>query len=159
MRDREGFLARLRREVELLEKRARKRNLKPAVRLNGSSDLPWERIVPSLFAEFPQVRFYDYTKSPSRVQAWINGESPRNYHLTFSRAETEQSQRDAERLAQCGANVAVVFDRLPYKWRGRPVIDGDKHDARFVDRRGVIVGLIAKGKAKKDRTGFVVRTA
>jgi hypothetical protein len=58
-----------------------------------------------------------------------------------------------------GANVAVAFDRTPAEWCGRKVVDGDEHDARFVDKRGVIVGLKAKGKARQDRSGFVVRLA
>jgi hypothetical protein len=38
---------------------------------------------------------------------------------------------------------------------GREVINGDKHDLRHLDPKKVIVGLIAKGKAKKDFNGFV----
>ena len=57
-----------------------------------------------------------------------------------------------------GINVAVVFRNaeLPDKWLGIKVINGDKHDLRFKDAKGCIVGLKAKGKAKKDKSGFVV---
>ena len=37
-----------------------------------------------------------------------------------------------------------------------PVINGDKTDMRFKDPVGVIVGLKAKGKARKDTSGFVI---
>ncbi len=58
--------------------------------------------------------------------------------------------------------MAVVFackreDSLPAKWAGRKVIDGDLHDLRFLDGRGRVVGLRAKGPARKDESGFVVR--
>ena len=41
----------------------------------------------------------------------------------------------------------------------RPVVDGDKSDLRFLDGENVIVGLIAKGQAKKDQSGFVINQA
>ena len=47
-------------------------------------------------------------------------------------------------------------NKLPKTFKGLPVIDGDKDDLRFLDPQGVIVGLIAKGKAKQDKSGFVI---
>ena len=105
--------------------------------------------------EFPDVIFYDYTKIPC---PWTRTRP--NYHLTFSLSES--NFQDASDALQHGLNVAVVFNTprskpLPEVWRGYSVIDGDMHDLRFLDahRLGLIVGLHAKGKAKKDKTGFV----
>jgi hypothetical protein len=53
----------------------------------------------------------------------------------------------------------VFWPEVPQSHWGKPVIDGDKHDARFLDQAGTIVGLKAKGQAKKDTTGFTVRTS
>ena len=59
-------------------------------------------------------------------------------------------------------NVAVVFrDKIPKSYKGYEVIDGDDSDLRFLDKfksweTGGIVGLKAKGPAKKDKSGFVV---
>jgi hypothetical protein len=35
-------------------------------------------------------------------------------------------------------------------------IDGDDSDVRFIEPHAVVVALYAKGKAKKDTSGFVV---
>ena len=40
-------------------------------------------------------------------------------------------------------------------WKGFEVVNGDETDLRFLDKKGVVVGLIEKGRAKKDETGFV----
>jgi hypothetical protein len=88
--------------------------------------------------------------------SYLNGKMPANYHLTFSRKENNQAM--VELIAKMGGNVAVVFaDKLPATYLGKPVIDGDETDLRFLDGKGVIVGLKAKGKAKKDESGFVVK--
>jgi hypothetical protein len=104
---------------------------------------------------FPEVQFYDYTKSLSRMREFTGGTLPSNYHLTFSRSESNEVEVD-EVLAS-GGNVAVVFrGKQPETWKGFKVIDGDKSDLRFTDEKNVIVGLTQKGKAKKDESGFVV---
>ena len=105
---------------------------------------------------FNPCRFYDYTKSLKRFTRFLNGELPENYHLTYSRSE---ETTDALVIALCksGGNVAVVFrERLPETWLGFEVLNGDENDLRFKDKKGCIVGLIEKGLAKKDETGFVV---
>jgi hypothetical protein len=96
---------------------------------------------------FPMVQFYDYTKIPNRRNV------PSNYHLTFSRSETNQ-----QHVAMTQYNVAVVFDTLPATYLGRTVIDGTETDLRFLDPNNVVVGLKANGKAKKDTSGFTVIT-
>jgi hypothetical protein len=145
--------------ARLIAQGHRRLGLVPAVRLNGSSDLPWERLHPDLFAEFPNVQFFDYTKVPARMERFLKDPTwPKNYHLTFS---AQPHNHDAARnFLDQGGTVAVVFwPEVPQSHWGKPVIDGDKHDARFLDQAGTIVGLKAKGQAKNDTTGFVIRTA
>jgi len=153
--DREVFLSQLRADISRLVNQARKKGMRPVVRLNGTSDLPFEKIFPDLFAEFPQVQYMDYTKNPYRMRKFLRGGLPANYHLTFSRSET--NHRTALSILKSGGQVAVVFSGkiLPPDWKGFPVRDGDAHDARFSDRDGVI-GLVSKGQASRDETGFVV---
>jgi hypothetical protein len=86
---------------------------------------------------------------------YLNGELPKNYHLTFSRKENNQAQ--VELILSMGGNVAVVFDELPKTYLGKEVVNGDETDLRFLDKKGVVIGLKAKGKGKKDESGFVVR--
>lgn len=138
-----------------------KKTLVPVFRLNGTSDLSWEKYpvvrggieYGNIFLAFPEVQFYDYTKVIGRK---VNGIS--NYHLTFSAADGNDS--DVARAINSGMNVAVVFgvpksQPLPVAYAGRSVFNGDDSDLRFLDPRGVVVGLYAKGKAKKDTSGFV----
>ena len=129
-------------------------------RLNLTSDLPWEKIRykgKNLFDWFPDTIFYDYTKSPERMSEYVNGFLPKNYHLTFSRSEEKKNQILLNGFLKSGGNVAVVFrNRLPNEWNGFKVIDGDADDLRFLDEKGVIVGLVEKARAKNDSTGFVV---
>jgi hypothetical protein len=104
-----------------------------------------------LAKRFPDVQVYDYTKLPVPDKDKL----PKNYHLTFSLSETNK-EAALEALWK-GFNVAVVFDEKPNDFLGVPVVDGDESDLRFLDKPYSIVGLKAKGKAKKDKTGFVVR--
>lgn len=145
-------------EIGALVKKAAKQNLTPAVRLNGTSDLAWESIQfdgKSVMEHFPSVQFYDYTKSAKRAKRHAEGKMPTNYHLTFSRSESNQA--DVVEVLNANGNVAVVFhDRLPATYLGKPVVDGDESDLRFNDAKGVVVGLKVKGKAKQDTSGFAV---
>lgn len=156
--NRQAFVAMLIREIGNGLKRAKAKRKRLAVRLNVFSDLPWEKLVPELFALFPTVQFYDYTKHTLRAIAHAKGQLPSNYHLTYSRSEVNEA--DAIAVLTIGGSVAVVFDKkqLPTTWQGFEVINGDETDLRFLDKRGVVVGLYAKGKGKKDDTGFVVKT-
>jgi len=154
--DRAAFLAQLNKEIAAGIRKANKLGMKLAIRLNVLSDLPWENLID--MAAFPDVTFYDYTPNPKRMIAFINGELPKNYHLTFSRKENNQSV--VELIASMKGNIAAVFaGALPSTYLGKPVINGDDTDLRFLDARGVIVGLIAKGKGKKDQSGFVLQPA
>jgi hypothetical protein len=157
--DREGFVTGVMDDISRLVRKADGR-VQVAVRLNGTSDLPWFELAPRIFHTFEDVQFYDYTKSYRRMCESLGNAWPMNYHLTFSRSET--NERECLDVLARGGNVAVVFDTrkgapLPEEWNGFPVIDGDVDDVRFHDGRGVVVGLRAKGKAKKDNSGFVVK--
>ncbi len=142
-------------ETRALIRKAERENLIPVVRLNGSSDIPFERVrvgeYENIMAIFPDVQFYDYTKRANRKAL------PTNYHLTFSLAEDNDA--DARTAFAHGLNVAVVFDKVPTTFNEQRVINGDETDLRFSDPSGVIVGLKAKGKARKDMSGFVRKMA
>lgn len=152
--NRTAFLYLLAEEIRMYERRAAKKGLKLAIRLNGTSDLPWENW--GIMEQFPHIPFYDYTKGLNRIHAHIEGKLPANYHLTFSRSESNEVF--AQGVANKGGNVAVVFaNALPRKYLGKRVVSGDDTDLRFLDPKGVIIGLTAKGRAKWDKSGFVVK--
>jgi hypothetical protein len=128
---------------------ANKLGLEPVFRLNGTSDLSWEKYEmtegKNVFEVFAGIQFYDYTKVLGRKVKHIE-----NYHLTFSKADGNDSDV-AEALVQ-GMSVVAVYDAIP---AGVP--SADETDLRFLDPKGIMLGLKAKGKAKKDYTGFVIR--
>ena len=134
----------------------RKANNKPsAVRLNGTSDLDFISLLKlkvgvDVFNDMPNLKFYDYTKNIKRAMKYLG--TP--YHLTFSRSE--DNEHECLEYLRAGGNVAVVFKQLPSTWHGYEVIDGDENDMRYTDKKGVVIGLVAKGKAKKDTSGFVI---
>jgi hypothetical protein len=156
--NRDEFFHQLINDIELAIKQSARLGLTPVFRLNGTSDLSFEKYSimgtgKNIFQLFPQVQFYDYTKILGRKIAHID-----NYHLTFSAADGN----DADVLSAMaqGYNVATVFglkktQPMPETYNGRTVFNGDESDLRFLDPKGVIVGLYAKGKAKKDTSGFV----
>lgn len=146
------FVDQLADDIRKAIKKADKLGVKLAVRLNGTSDIAWENKVGSdgltLMERFPAIQFYDYTKLPGR-------KVPGNYHLTVSYSQANQEY--ARKALNTEKNIAVVFRHiLPDTFKGRKVINGDLHDLRFIDPGNSIVGLIAKGPAKKDKSGFVI---
>ena len=163
-KDRVGFMKQLYEDIKKFQTYCHKRNIQPCVRLNGTTDIRWELIkigAYNIFDWFPEVQFYDYTKIANRKCKDIP-----NYHLTwsYSNANPEYAKLLDKALEQ-GMNAAVVFRskdfgayaaRYSVRWKDYPVIDGDQDDLRFLDPRGGhIVALYAKGKAKKDTSGFV----
>jgi len=159
--DRASFMQDLVADIELAIKQSKRLGLTPVFRLNGTSDLSWEKysvarngtLFSNIFEAFSEVQFYDYTKILGRRVAGIA-----NYTLTFSAADGNES--DVYRAISEGYNIAVVFgikktQPMPESYLGLPVFNGDDSDLRFLDPKGVVVGLYAKGKAKKDTTGFV----
>jgi hypothetical protein len=159
IQDQSGFMRDLVADLERLEHRQERTDVRQAIRLNGTSDIDWENILCvrdgrryfNVMQAFPSLQFYDYTKRV--VRCAVGYKLPRNYHLTLS--ESEVNYRHC--TPQIPVNIATVFHGpdLPSVWRGRPVIDGTQHDMRFLDPFGVVVGLLAKGKAKHDKTHFV----
>lgn len=144
----------LMKEIERFLVKANRANLIPCFRPNGTFDYEWElRFIHgrTIFEWYPRLQMYDYTKSYDRMVAFIRGEMPPNYHLTFSLSEDNLEQ--AKEVLKCGANVAVVFmDHVPTgEYLGYPIYDGDEHDLRFTDPSdgAHIIGLKAKGTARK----------
>jgi len=150
--DPQGFATKLIEEVDHWKRHAERKGMTLAVRINGTSDLP--KLARDVKAAYPGVQFYDYTKIP---RAWMSNPT---IHYTFSKSESNLS--DCMEALKARKNVAVVFstrkgEPLPANWLGKPVIDGDTHDLRFLDPKGVVVGLRAKGRARKHVGGFVVQ--
>jgi hypothetical protein len=158
MRDRQAFLKEMAAGIRRARATAKHQKLKLCVRLNGATDIAWERLAPAIFANNADLQFVDYTKSPKRAIEHAQGKLPANYHLTFSRSETSEAQ--CLEVLTAGGNVAVVFaGEFPEHYLGHRVINGDAHDLRHLDGRGVVVALSPKGrKAKADKSGFVVRS-
>ena len=150
------FFYNLDNEISRHANKASRLGLKPCVRLNGTSDIDWIKATAykgSLFDRWRDVQFYDYTKSFPRMVDFLTAKDyPSNYHLTFSRSELNDAECDT--VLRHGGNVAVVFDSVPDSFRGRPVCNGDDSDLRFLDPKGVWVGLKAKGKLLRSASSF-----
>jgi hypothetical protein len=149
---REEFFKLLHKDIKSLIAKAKKENLVPAIRLNGTSDINWVRF--KIFEQYPEVQFYDYTKMLYHLTKDVA-----NYHITFSK--NEMNDVDCKIALERGYNVAVVFNTkkgvsLPPFWNDYPVYDGDDTDVRFYDPNNHVIGLRAKGMAKKDNSGFVI---
>lgn len=165
--DQKAFLEQLFLDCKSLIAKAQRLGLQPCIRLNGTSDLAFHRLtVPSqgktLMQCFPDVPFYDYTKSVRKAVDNAKGLHSANYTVVFSR-DSKANEAECHQVLAAGGNVAVVFrDALPPTYWHRPVLNGDATDLRFLDRRakagrhGYVIGLRAKGKAKRDSSGFVV---
>ena len=158
---REAYFIMLYAELAAFSAKCAKNDLQPAVRLNGTSDIVWERVAPWIFEMFPNVQFYDYSKHKKRMlRGWT---LPANYHLTFSRSETNNDDCLEILADNPDATIAVVFSTkrkgdLPATWNGYTVGDADTDDLRFLDTQR-IAGLRAKGEARRDDSGFVVMVA
>ena len=149
LNDQEGFLAQLRAELSNFAKLCKRTGSVGVVRLNTISDIAWENH--QIPQDFPDLKFYDYTKRVKRL-----GKTPANYKLMFSYSGVPSYRKQVAQMPD-GYPMAVVFHkRLPTHFMGREVIDGDKSDLDNLRSGHVVVGLLAKGKAKKDTSGFVV---
>ena len=155
------FMALLVKDIELAIKQSERLGLVPVIRLNGTSDIAFEKyevvrggkLFRNVFAAFPTIQFYDYTAILGRKVSEVS-----NYSLTFSAKDGNDA--DVQSAIAQGSNVATVFgikktEPMPEFYNGLPVFNGDESDLRFLDPKGVVVGLYAKGKAKKDTSGFV----
>lgn len=158
MEFRELFLLALVKEIRAAVRKADRKGLTLVVRLNGTSDIRWEDVKlygQTLFELFPAIQFYDYTKIANRDVAHIP-----NYHLTFSGSARPEFHKYIDRaMLHYGNDTNIAFSFIgepPAEFRGRPVINGDESDLRFLDPKGVIVALKAKGNARKSNSGFSV---
>lgn len=138
LHNRVEFINRLDKEIASAIK-SNKDKFIPVIRLNGTTDIAWEKFKvrdnKSLFELYPDIQFYDYTKNHLRFDKVL----PKNYHLTFSRSETNHDK--AMELLNRGFNVAMVFNKVPDNFQGYKVINADENDLRFLDDKGVICGL------------------
>ena len=160
------FIELLTREIGYWTRKAERENLDLAIRLNGTSDIPWEKVAPSIFTDFPEIQFYDYTKIVKRMgDRYV---MPRNYDLTFSRTESNDS--DVQKVLRNSGKVAIVFgdysqvlSTVKNGYFGCKVVDGVITDRRFADKKpkkgGLIVALKALGNAIGDTSGFVLDIA
>lgn len=146
------FITQLEKDIIKASEWSYANNFKPCFRLNGTSDLPWETFnFGSIFSLFPKETFYDYTAIEKRTSLGLL-----NYNVTYSRKEGDTEDK-LRRILSSSTNVAVVFRKeLPKTYLGYEVINGDEYDLRFLDKTPCVVGLKAKGRAKKDTTGFVL---
>jgi len=156
LNDRNTFMELLVKDIQAFVRKCERLDKKPCIRLNGTSDIQWELIpidnYANIFDMFSDVQFYDYTKIPTRKVSSI-----KNYHLTWSYSQA--NDKYARLFEQVPYNKAVVFHGgLPRLFKGIKVIDGDTTDMRFLDKQNRVVGLKAKGLAKKDTSGFVIQT-
>jgi len=174
--DRPEFFRRLYQEIRAFLRKAERMQLTPVIRLNGTSDILWEKIpmpvsdnkrgihciFANVFSVFPEVQFYDYTKIYKRLYR----ELPRNYYLalSYSEASEKYAAKCWEAWRETGCNLVIVYrDRdaidqasmFAEECRKR-FVDGDANDLRFLDPKNAIVALKAKGKARKDSSGFVI---
>lgn len=164
MSDRTAFMSEAIAAIKRAQITARNKGLKLCVRLNGATDIGWEGIrladeyaAGNIFDLFPDIQFVDYTKNKRRALNFAGAKMPTNYHLTFSRSETNEA--DCLEVLAAGGQVAVVSSLTrPDNWNGYPTIDGDAHDLRHLNPRGHVVWLSPKGrKAMADKSGFVLR--
>ena len=178
LEDRNTFMSYLITDIGKFVRYCKNKDKLPCIRLNGTSDIQWENIYvgnmeqysldttdiklfnkkeydldcQNIFELFPDVQFYDYTKIPTRKVSEY-----KNYHLTWSYSEA--NMKYANLFDRIAYNIAVVFNGdMPIHFKGREVVNGDESDLRFLDKGNVIVGLKAKGKARKDTSGFVIQT-
>lgn len=169
--DRPAFCAQLVKEIRAFLRKAARKGLTPTVRLNGTSDIQWEKIdigywmgeeSATIFEMFPDTQFYDYTKIAKRFKRTL----PANYHLSLSYSEANEKYAAScwEAHGQHGASLVMVYRTKDDIWNARQwfeechvrVIDGDANDLRFLDPDKCIVTLKAKGKARTDKSGFVL---
>jgi len=156
--DKKTFINQLSREIVKIAAKAIKQNKKIAIRLNGTSDQDFISIIKKYNNldllnddQFKNLVFYDYTAILGKIKKYINT----SYSLTLSRKEDNES--DIIQALKLGGNVAAVFrDELPTKYKGFNVVNGDESDLVMIEAKNCILGLKAKGDAKKDKSGFVI---
>ena len=141
--EREFFVRWLIEEIKSAKAKATRMGYGFSVRINNTSDIDPTRLFIvendvriNILEIFSDVQFYDYTKVKGRV---VLTKKYSNYNLTFS--YTGYNWNYCEEMLKNNINVAVVFKKIPQKFLGWSVIDGDLFDGRFNDEKNVIVGL------------------
>jgi hypothetical protein len=161
---REQFMHQLHNELIRERLRAERKGYKLIVRLNGTSDIRWENVAlgyayKNIMQALPDIQFYDYSKIANRRNI------PSNYDLTFSYSGVAEYKPFVEKAVANGERIAVVFRNRAIvdtmlangeTFLGLTVVDGDNTDIRHLDPKGAVVALYAKGKARKDTSGFVI---
>jgi len=154
------FMRQLINEIKNFILNCEKNGFIPCLRLNGTSDIAWENKQyegKTIFEYFPNLIIYDYTKVYKRALKFVNGQMPKNYYITYSL--NEDNKKEAFNILKLGGNISAVFRKyLPKTFKGFNVLNADETDLRFLDIKNSICGLVAKGKAKKDYSGFVLDT-
>lgn len=154
------FLKQLINEIKNFILNCEKNGFVPCLRLNGTSDIAWENKQyegKTIFEYFPNLIIYDYTKVYKRALKFVNGQMPKNYYITYSL--NEDNKKEAFNILKLGGNISAVFRKyLPKNFKGFNVLNADETDLRFLDLKNSICGLVAKGKAKTDYSGFVLDT-
>lgn len=157
--DRDAFMATLAREIMDLQVLAARSGRSLAIRLNGTSDILWERepVVDAggqtLMQMFPSVQFYDYTKIPIERRPGL----PANYHLTYSLADDNWDQA-VDYLMNSQSVAAIILEDekvqdggfVSMDQKDVTLVDGDLHDLRFLDPPGSLVQIRPKGTMKAD---------
>ena len=156
--DKKTFINQLSKEIVKIAAKSIKQNKKIAIRLNGTSDQDFISIIKKYNnldllndKQFKNLVFYDYTAILGKIKKYINT----SYSLTLSRKE--DNEKEILEALKLGGNVAAVFKGdLPTKYKGYNVVNGDSSDLEMIYNNNVILGLKAKGDAKKDKSGFVI---
>jgi hypothetical protein len=158
---RNEFMINIYKDIEKGIKKAKLLNQELLIRLNGTSDIKWETVdfihngihYNNIMEAFPNIQFYDYTKIPNRKNL------PNNYDLTFSYSNAITFHKYNDKAFNNKHRIAVVFRHerdIPKMFKGLNVIGGDNSDVRHIEDKNTIVALYAKGKGKKDNSGFIV---
>ncbi|QDP53050.1 MAG: hypothetical protein GOVbin3107_48 [Prokaryotic dsDNA virus sp.] len=156
--DRQKFINQLAKEINKIAIKSKLTNEIFALRLNTLSDVDFVYQLKK-YADldllnddtYKNIIVYDYTAIPGKVKKYLDT----RYHVTLSRKE--DNEQDVMNVLNAGGNVSIVFrNELPDTYKGFKVVDGDKTDLEMTKYKNVVLGLKAKGDAKKDTTGFVV---
>jgi hypothetical protein len=160
VKNRKLFVSQLMQEIAYYNRQATRKDLIVCIRLNGTADINFYEILVNglhIFDTFPDIQFYDYTKSP--VIAW-ESLTQKNHHITFSHSGENGDTCD---IVKSLFNIAVPFslkkgEKLPEDFYGLEVIDGDINDLRFKDKKNKVVGLRVKGiKQAKQVNQFIIQ--
>ena len=148
--DKEEFQTAAIAELHAAMSKAKRKGFKFAVRMNGTSDIPFKKVYQ--WAEENDVQCYEYTKLKSVIVRYLDRDDM--VHRTYSIDETQASFSFAKTFCELGGNASIV---IPSARKAKaeaiaalqdldlPIVDGDEHDLRFRDPVGAIAYLKAKG--------------